>query len=270
MSEKELNDRARVRLADIMGNQRLSGLQKSLAMLRELEECENGRKPELMRFVLESYGLAPRHETAYTVEELPAELVKTLREKHGEKISHHIKGFFEINRDRPVEKTMDAIIAFLEDWPDEMERAVVFERILASKHVPIPVNYFSRYTDEPEKDNLLLRAHSLTFIQLRQLINLRIGPTSRGSLIQDFLAPLASEPYVQAVVLGAFVEELIRRLQKYMTEAPAAGAKVMAFPMNSGPADLEDMMKRMREMLPPEVMEQLRKLFNKPDEEENH
>lgn len=258
-------------LVDVMGNRRLTGLQRSLLLWRSVREGEPDpdRHPEWIRMILESYGLAPRHETPVAVESFKDELAQRVLKISQARIDHELKGWFEIDNHRPIERRCVEICFFLNEWTDEQERAVVFERILSSRYVPIPAQYFSRYMDEAEKDRLLLRQHSRVYIQLRQLLNMKIGPTERGALIQDFLAPLAGDPYAQAVVFGAFLEELLQRLrQKSSPVSPAAPAKgstqVMTFPIDMSGGQFQEMMRKMQQILPPEVLEQLRRLFMPP------
>jgi hypothetical protein len=193
-----------------------------------------------------------------------------------EKVVHRLKGWFQIDADKPVENKLNEICMFLEEFTDNREKAVAFQLILSSPFIPIPVNYFSRDTSEAS-DDLILREYASEFIQLRQLLNLNVDPTSRGSLVMDFVAGLNEKPHAQAVVLGSFIEELLRRLrgerQSGLHNTPpvdqSSGQQQStppfsaSFPIdqNMDPEQLKDMIKNFKSMLPPEVLAQLRKLF---------
>lgn len=261
-------DGTRALVLDVLGNQSISLWQKSAVLVREIFKAGHGpeRREELLRLALEGCGLAPRHETPPDpglLEAVPPEAAaEELRRKLGPAQDHEIKGWFVVHAERPVEQTLAAIRLALEGEAGEAERAVFLERILKSPHVPLPAVYFSRDTDDPEGDGLLLRRHAETFVRLRQALNMR-GPTVRGSLLLDFLAPLRGDPRAQAVLLGALLEELLRRLQKLSREGGAARVGIM--PLEAG-GDPEEMVRRMRRLLPPEVMEQLRRLFSQPED----
>ncbi|MBF0244969.1 MAG: hypothetical protein HQL31_06815 [Planctomycetes bacterium] len=262
------------KLIDIMGDCSLSCLNKASRRWRVLGEgAEPARRHHLMRLVLESFGLVPRHGTSVKEGEgdIDDALIAALRKRFAAKIEYQMKGWFEINIDWPVEKTMAEICRYLDELGDETEKAVVFEMILSSSHVPIPVNYFSRFVDDPEGDELILRQHAISYIKLRQLLNLQAGPTTRGSLMDEFMLELKDDARARDVVLGAFVGELLRRLRDIARSGSAqAQTKVITLPLNMKNGDMDEMIRNMRNILPPEVLDQLKKLFNHddpPDEE---
>ncbi len=263
-----------LKLADILGSRKASSGQRALAILRVLRarEVPPERRLELLRFVLESCGLAPKHQGTVAEDEIPTEVRERVTKTAGARIDHELKGWFEIRADRPLERKVMEIWKYLQEWEDERERAVVLERILASPYIPVPASYFSRFVDDGEKDQLILRQHAPIYIQLRQAINMRLGPTAKGALLQDFLAPLAKDPYAQAVVLGAFVEDLRQRIKKAAVAAApqTPGAGVFSFPLQLTPEQIREALKRLETVLPPEILDQLRKLFPPGEGDEWH
>lgn len=266
------------KVIDMLGNTSLSMVEKSWSILNFLHQSEDPNDIlKGIKVALECCGLAPRHETNSTGT-LPdfgsdwhANVSATLKEK----IDHKLKGWFKIDADKPIEKKLTEICMFLEEFTDDREKAVAFQLILSSSHIPIPVNYFSRDTSEPS-DDLILREYASEFIQLRQLLNLNVDPTSRGSLVIDFIAGLNKKPHAQAVVLGSFIEELLRRLrgdrqrsssengphiQQSGQQDPPPFSATFPIDQNMDPDQLKDMINNFKSMLPPEVLAQLRKLF---------
>jgi|SaaInlStandDraft_1057018.scaffolds.fasta_scaffold40273_1 hypothetical protein len=255
------------KLIDIMGNQNLDGLGKAHHLLETLHTAENPDDIAVgVKTILETYGLAPRHETVIATPDWDDSRISDIEQRLKERTDHTIKGTFEIRADLPIEKRVNDLCLFLEEFTDPLEKAIAFRRILASKHVPVAVGYFGKFVGE-ESDNLLLREYASEFIQMRQLLNLKLDATERGSLILDFLSNLSDKPHVQAVVLGSFVGELLRRLKTQSSSVgptPTGGGPTSAsFPFNANmsPDDLQNMMKNFQSMLPPEILEQLRKLF---------
>lgn len=255
------------RLIDIMGNQNLDGLGKSYLLLEALHESDSPDDISSgLKTILETYGLAPRHDTAIATPDWDEERINELENRIKERVDHCIKGCFEIRADLPIEKRINDLCLFLEEFTDKFEKAVALKRILASKHVPVPVNYFSKFVGE-ENDGLLLREYASEFIQMRQLLNLNLDPTARGSLILDFIAGLSDNPHAQSVVLGSFVHEILRRLKGQKSnpsnsqQSAASSSATFPFHPNMSPEDLQNMMQNFQSMLPPEILEQLRKLF---------
>lgn len=263
-------DPIRKKCIDIMGNNALDSLQKAHLLLQTIRSnVDPDQHPQYIRLVLESYGLVPRHTTEIEGETFDPQMVERVQKSAHEKVQYEIKGWFEVNIDRPIEKTLIEICCFLEEWVDEKEKAVIFDQILTSSYIPIRVNFFSRFIDE-DNDNLILREHADTYIQMRQMLNLQIGPTSRGSLLLEFLKPLETNPKAQAVILGAFVEELLRRLKSKSTQDKSnifSGSIPLGMDFN--PDNMKEMMERMQSMIPPEVLDQLRKLFSQDDDEDD-
>jgi len=260
------------KLIDIMGNIKLDITQKSWCLLKEIDALEADKQIGAMRTIFECYGLAPRHETdveSCSISENESELYF---KSHKEKLDHNLKGWFEINKDQPIEKTISDICYYFQNILDFTEKTVVFSKLLSSKFIPISVNFFSKHMDE-KSDGYILREYAAEFIQMRQLLNLNVGPTSRGSLILDFLKPLQEHPEKQSILLGAFIEELLRRLKNKPKEQPQSNFKM---PFNMGgldmggdPEQLREMMKKMQSILPPEVIDQLKNLFSDLDNDEN-
>ncbi|MBF0199548.1 MAG: hypothetical protein HQL32_17665 [Planctomycetes bacterium] len=260
-------DQTSKKLIDIMGNLTLDAYQKALGMLQVMQEVAPDKQPDYYRVIMECYGLAPRHESPSEVEKVNEALIERVEKAAQGKVDYQVKGWFEVNADRPVEKNIVEMCYFLEEWTDVYEKAVVLKLILATSFVPIPTNYFSRYTDEGS-DSLLIREHASSYIKMRQLLNLKVGPTTRGSLLLDFLNEVSEEGPGRAIIVGAFIEELLRRLRK-QTQPPAQaqGAPPVnplagtGFDFNMDPSQMQDMMQKMQSILPPDVLEQLRKLF---------
>lgn len=256
------------KLIDVMGNQSLSTQQRCALMLEALHDV--GDPEEFSRgvqVILETYGLAPRHETPVQAPSFDEESVARIEKLNRERVDHELKGWFEINRDRPFDKTLIEICCFLEEIPASVDRAIVFGMILSSPHVPIVKNYFSRFTRE-QSDDLLVREYASEYIQMRQLLNVQLDPTSRGSLVLEFLQSLDDKP--KAILLGAFVEELMRRLRnkpKVTSSQPFSAS--FPFQANMDPQQAEEMMKNFQSMLPPEVLDRLRKLFGQDPENPN-
>lgn len=256
------------KLIDVMGNLALESEQKAYVLLEVLDKQNPEEQLMGMKKILECYGLCPRHETDQIAPSFAAEDVQKILVKNQAKVDHQIKGWFEINSNQPIEKTLSEMCYFFQNFLDPIERAVVFNEILKSKHIPINVNFFSKHVDE-ESDNLLLREYASEYIQMRQLLNLNVGSTGRGSLILDFIQHL--DEHKQAILLGAFVDELLRRLKGKKTSASSSAhsAPNMTMPfgmppgfdMSGDPEQLKEMMKKMQSILPPEVLEQLKKLF---------
>jgi hypothetical protein len=266
------------KLIDVLGNQNLISQQKTWCLLDILHKEEDpNRIPEGIKVVLECCGLAPRHEGPVDdrVPFFDEELIQNYEKKNGPRVDHQVKGWFEINKDRGLEKTLLDICLFLETYTDDREKAIVFQMILSSKYIPIATYYFSRHTSEPS-DDLILRQYAAEYIQMRQLLNLNVDPTSRGSLILDFLVPLKDKPHAQAVVLGSFIEELLRRLKNkhkapptpFSFQGPSGSAATFPFSSDMSPDQLKDMFNNFRSMLPPEILDQLKKLFgDKPEQD---
>ena len=258
------------KLIDLMGNQSLSSHERAWALLKCFrKECSPEQHPEAMRIIFESYGLAPRHDSAFECPEFNTHFVERVENNNQKKVQHAIEGWFEINRDQPIDRTLVEICMFLEQFSDERERAVILQMILASKHIPISPAYFSRHVDD-KNDDLMLREYAVTFIKLRQTLNIKnIGPTSRGSLILDFLNELKDQPEAQSIVLGAFIEELLRRLKRQQNlpsesepKTPNFGnATTFSLNPDLSPEQLRDMLNNFQTFLPPELLKQLRKLF---------
>ena len=266
------------KLIDILGNQNLLSQQKAWTVLDVLhKEGDPNRIAEGLKVVLECCGLAPRHETPVddSIPLFDDELIRAYEKKNGPKVDYHLKGWFEINKDSGIEKSILDICLFLESFTDDREKAVVFQMILSSRYIPIPVNYFSKHISEPS-DEFILREYAAEYIQMRQLLNFNADPTTRGSLVLDFLAPLKDKPHAQAVVLGSFLEELLRRLKNKpkKQQAPFSfmgnSGTPATFPFSSdmSPEQLKEMFNNFRSMLPPEILDQLKKLFgDQPDKD---
>lgn len=285
------------KLIDILGNQAISSQQKSWALLDVLHrEAEPDKIADGIKIILECCGLSPRHESKLEAPSFEEALIERVEKANRAKVDHLLKGWFEINKDRPIEKTLIELCCFLEEFTDEKERAIVFQMILISKYIPIPVHYFSKHIAEPN-DDLILREHAGEYIQMRQLLNLQVDATSRGSLLIDFITSLSEKPQAQAVVLGFFIEELLWRLQGRKgrpqvsqaqnsekssepkvvidneDDSPAGNPNPFNFPPNGdfsaqfpfnsdmSPEQMKDMLNNFKSMLPPEVLEQLKKLF---------
>jgi hypothetical protein len=272
------------KIIDLLGNQILNSQQKSWAILDVLhKEAQPEEMAQGIRATLECCGLCPRHETKITTPTFDEATIDRVEKTHREKVDHMLKGWFEIHADRPMEKTVIEICLFLEEFTDEKEKAIVFQMILASRYIPVAVNYFSKHIAEPN-DDLVLRANAAEFVQMRQLLNLKVDSTSRGSLLMDFVQSLNSDPHAQSVVLGSFIEELLRRLkgQKPEIKKTAINPTIVSddevqpdFPSNFPPFNsstfpftpdmdrdqLKDMMNNFKSMLPPDVLEQLKKMF---------
>jgi hypothetical protein len=281
------------KLIDILGNQFLSSQQRSWALLDVLhKDAQPDEIPNGIKVILECAGLCPRHETKLECPNFEQSFIDRVESAQREKVDYHLKGWFEINVDR-VEKNLIELCMFLEEFTDDKERAIVFQMVLASRYVPIPVVYFSKHTAEGS-DDLILRAHAAEYIQMRQLLNLKVDATSRGSLLMDFVHSLQTEPHAQAVVLGSFIEDLLRRLkgqkgiqtaressedapisQDSSSSSPSSEQAPNPFNFNSSATfpfspdmdqeQLRDMMNNFKSMLPPDVLDQLRKMFG--DEE---
>jgi hypothetical protein len=274
------------KLIDLLGNQTLNSQQKSWAILDVLHK---DAKPEEItqgiRVVLECCGLCPRHETKVEVPKVDEATIDRIEKSLREKVDYMLKGWFEIHADRPMDKTIIEICLFLEEFTDDKERSIVFNMILASRYVPITVDYFSKHMAEAN-DDLILRANAAEYIQMRQLLNLKVDPTSRGSLLMDFVQSLHSDPHAQAVVLGSFIEDLLRRLKGQKPEVkkavhepiietdpesdsetgtppnfPPFNSATFPFSPDMDREQLKDMMDNFKSMLPPDVLEQLRKMF---------
>lgn len=264
------------KVIDIMGNTALTRIEKATLLLRVIRSNELGpeARMDLTRYVLESYGMAPRHERPVDVAVPDKKSLESIQNRYRKRVNHELEGWFEIQKELSFEKTVWKICTFLEEFLDEQERAVVFSMILASKYIPVPVNYFSRFIDEEESDHLLLREYAGTYIKLRQLLNLKVGPTCRGSLVLEFLQDMSPDPKKQAIVLGAFLEELLRRLKNKkespsMSLPPGAKGAVLPFSMNLDEDSMQDFMNRFRDILPPEVLDQLRRMLDDKDEDDN-
>lgn len=265
------NDRISKKLIDLMGNQSLNSYEKAWALL----DCFRNnltpeQHPEALRVIFESYGLAPRHESLYQSPKFDQALIERVEKNYQKKTQHALEGWFEINQDQPFEKTLVEICIFLEQYSDERERAVVFQMILASRYIPVSPAYFSKHIDD-KNDDLMLREYAATFIKLRQTLNMsHLGPTERGSLILDFLQELKDQPNIQAIVLGAFIEELLRRLKQQNTPSapPANLSSTATFPLtpDMSPEQLNEMLQNFQSFLPPELLKQLRKLFGDDDD----
>lgn len=253
------NDPISKKVIDILGNLSLNPYQKSFAILAYIQDAV---KPEdyskYIKVSLECYGLCPRHETKVDIPEIDQALITRIESSSRTKVDHELRGWFEINTDKAADSILNQICYYLENWTEIKEKAIIFQMILSSKYVPIKVNFFSRYMDE-ENDTLILREHANEYIQMRQILNLNIGPTARGSLIMDFIQSLQEKPQAQAVVLGSFIEELLRRLKQKKT-SPNPTPNLPPFPTDVN--QMKDMVQKMQHILPPEVFEQLKRLFS--------
>lgn len=265
------DDRISKKLIDLMGNQSLNSYEKAWALLdcfrNELSPEEH---PEALKIIFESYGLAPRHESLYQSPEFDQAFIERVEKNCQKKIQHALEGWFEINLDQPFDKTLVEICMFLEQFIDDRERAVAFQMILASKYIPVSPAYFSKHVDD-KNDDLMLREYASTFIKLRQTLNMsHLGPTERGSLILDFINELNEQPNIQAIVLGAFIEELLRRLKQQNTPTTQASSfsSTATFPLtpDMSPEQLNEMLKNFQSFLPPELLKQLKKLFGDDDD----
>lgn len=271
------------KLIDLLGNQTLTSQQKSWAILDVLhKDVDPDEMAQGIRVVLECCGLCPRHETKVETPHFDKSTIERVEKAHRTKVDHMLKGWFEINADRPMEKTIIELCCFLEEYTDDKEKAIIFQMVLASRYIPIPVVYFSKHIAEPN-DDLILRAHAAEYIQMRQLLNLKVDPTSRGSLLMDFVHSLQSDPQAQAVVLGSFIEELLRRLKGQKPEikrsapeptimdddefnpppfnAPPFSSATFPFSPDMDREQLRDMMNNFKSMLPPEVLKKLKEMF---------
>jgi len=260
------------KLIDIMGNIKLDINQKSWCLLKEIDTLDADKHSAAMLTVCECYGLVPRHETDIESCEISENDIENYTNKHKSKLEHNLKGWFEINKDQPRENTISEICYYFQNILDFNEKAVVFSNFLSSKYIPISVNFFSKHMDE-KNDNYILREYASEFIQMRQLLNLNVGPTSRGSLLLDFLKPLQDYPDKQAILLGAFIEELLRRLKNKPKEKVQNQINmpfnIGGLDMGGDPDQLREMMKKMQSILPPEVIDQLKNLFSDLDNDEN-
>ena len=258
------------KLIDLMGNQSLSSQERAWALL----DCFRSNlspedHPEALKNIFECYGLAPRHETLLETPDFEASFIELIERNTQKKVEHALQGWFEINQDQPIERTLVDICMFIEQWSDDKERAVVFQMILASKYIPIAPIHFSKHVDE-KNDDYLLREYAGAFIKCRQTLNMNLGPTTRGSLILDFIHEIKGDDQAQAVVLGAFIEELLRRLKQQHQQAPEINIPnpgQAAFPItpDMNPEQLNEMLNNFQSMLPPEILKQLRKLFGGDD-----
>ncbi len=244
-----------------MGNRSISHLHKAALILKELHnpELHPDEMPKLLLFILQSHGLCPRHETPAPTIALEEEKIRQLQARHKTLFDHHLRGWFEIHSTLPPEKTMVDICVFLEQRIDPLEKLAFFDSLLSSQYIPLKVNFFSRYVDDPEGDHLILRANASPYIQMRQSVNLPIGPTTRGSLIMEFLQTMSDHPQHQAIVLGAFIEELLQRLKQQ--KEPVVPSKGNVIPLDLSAGNFDDMAKQMRSLLPKEVLDQLRHFF---------
>jgi len=251
------------KLIDIMGNQSLNSYERAWALLNSFRTpLPPEEHPEALRTIFECYGLAPRHESPLKTPDFDAAFTERIEKLVQKKVQHALQGWFEINQDLPFDRNLIEICMFLEQWSDERERAVIFQMILVSKYIPIAPAYFSKHVDD-KNDDLMLREYAGSFIKLRQTLNMNLGPTSRGSLILDFLLELKDKPDAQAIVLGAFIEELLRRLKRQQNFPSQPIIQQATFPLtpDMSPEQLKDMLKNFQSMLPPELLDQLRKLF---------
>jgi hypothetical protein len=268
------------KLIDIIGNVKLDIVQKSYLLFKEIDSLDPQNQIQAIRTIFECYGLTPRHETSIEVVQFDKEDVDAAYEKHKEKLEYNMKGWFEINKDLPLNNTISEICYYFQNIIDFNEKVIVFAKLLSSKYIPVNVNFFSAHVDN-ESDNLILREYASEYIQMRQMLNLNIGPTSRGSLLLDFLKPLQDNPDKQSVVLGAFIEEMVRRLRNKPATPQIQGKSesnfnfpfnIQGMNMGGDPEQLREMMKKMQSILPPEVLDQLKNLFSdldKDDDSEN-